>query len=133
MNRNYQINQSYQMNSRQNMNIGCPTDSRQIRNQNNHPDPHETMTQHQLLCHISEVSFAVDDILLYLDTHIHDEAARAYANEMIKMRNAASAVYARRFGPLTIDTAAERPCKNWEWAIQPWPWETPQNQRGGYR
>ena len=133
MNRNYQMNQSCPMNSQQNMKQGCPTDSHQTRIQNSRPDPHETMSQHQLLCHISEVSFAVDDILLYLDTHVNDEAARAYANEMIQMRNAASAVYARRFGPLTIDAAAERPCKNWEWATQPWPWETPANQRGGCR
>lgn len=103
------------------------------RNMNHHSDPHETMTQQQLLRHISEVSFAVDDILLYLDTHVHDEAARAYANEMISMQKAASAVYARRFGPLTVDQTTERPCQNWEWATQPWPWETQPKQRGGCR
>ncbi|MFR8171145.1 MAG: spore coat protein CotJB [Marvinbryantia sp.] len=85
--------------------------------------PFETMSQMQLLNCINEVSFAVDDILLYLDTHPDDCAALAYSREMIATRREAMAVYARRFAPLTIDCTNDTESCRWEWVMQPWPWE----------
>lgn len=90
---------------------------------------HDAMSQMQLLNHVNEVSFAVDDILLYLDTHPQDQNALAYAREKIQMRKSALESYARRFGPLTIDCAAELNSNCWLWISQPWPWET--KQKGG--
>lgn len=83
----------------------------------------ETMNQMQLLNYINEVSFAVDDILLYLDTHPCDSGALAYSREMTAARKESMAVYARRFGPLTIDCTNETESCRWEWVMQPWPWE----------
>ncbi|MDO5539438.1 MAG: spore coat protein CotJB [Eubacteriales bacterium] len=91
----------------------------------------ESMSCCQLLQYINEVSFAVDDILLYLDTHSCDTDALSYAKQMVTKRKNAMTVYARKFGPLTIDCTDERESGNWEWVMQPWPWE-PQ-QKGGYR
>ena len=48
----------------------------------------------QLLGEINEVSFAVNDLHLYLDTH-----------------------------PLTIDSADLTDCDRWKWMEQPFPWE----------
>lgn len=85
----------------------------------------------QLLNYIDEVSFAVDDMLLYLDTHPFDTDALSYHREMVSRRRAALDIFARRFGPLTIDTTNEISGNSWEWVMQPWPWEP--MQKGGCR
>lgn len=77
----------------------------------------------QMLNYISEVSFAVDDILLYLDTHPCDQEALAFYRENAKKRNEALKEYAKYYGPLTIDTAVDSDSDSWEWVNQPWPWE----------
>ena len=55
----------------------------------------QQMSQKQLLQWINMVSFAVNDITLYLDTHPDDEEALNY----LKLGD------------------------HWDWATQPWPWE----------
>ena len=40
-----------------------------------------------LLCWINIVSFAVDDVKLFLDTHPEDSEALAYFHEYSKLRN----------------------------------------------
>ena len=59
-----------------------------------------------LLREIDKVSFAVDDILLYLDTHPCDKKALDYYKEHVAKRR-----------------------QSWKWAQQPFPWE----QKGGCR
>jgi spore coat protein JB len=83
----------------------------------------------QLLQLINEVSFAVNDIILYLDTHPCDEKALAFYREKVAIRNEALKEYAACFGPLTIDTADDTCSDSWEWVMQPWPWEV----KGGCR
>ena len=91
----------------------------------------ESMNQKQLLNYINEVSFASVDVLLYLDTHPCDCEALAYSNRMVSMREEALKVYSRRFGPLTIDCTNECESSQWEWIMQPWPWES--MSKGGCR
>lgn len=86
-------------------------------------NPHDSMNRMQLLNHIHEVSFAIDDILLYLDTHPFDRNALSYACEKTAMRKSAIESYARRFAPLIVDQADDSSCDRWEWILQPWPWE----------
>ena len=86
-----------------------------VRNGNN--------SQAQLLHKINEVSFAVDDILLYLDTHPCCEEAFAYYQENAAERRRLMKEYAKRYGPLTIDDALESGESIWKWAEQPFPWE----------
>ena len=83
----------------------------------------ESMTQTQLMNCINEVSFALDDLLLYLDTHPYDCQALQYADQFTRQRNAAVAVYSRRFEPLTIDSMEVSQDSSWNWILQPWPWE----------
>ena len=45
------------------------------------------MNRHQLLNHINQVSFAVDEVKLYLDTHPCDTEALEYFREMSRQRN----------------------------------------------
>ena len=63
------------------------------------------MNRQQLFNLINTVSFAVDDLLLFLDTHPDDvEAIKAFHHYSDIRRNALQ-VYSDQYGPLTIDTA----------------------------
>ena len=48
---------------------------------------HRSMNRNQLMEHINQVSFAVDEVKLYLDTHPCDSEALAYFHEMSAHRN----------------------------------------------
>ena len=60
---------------------------------------------------------------LFLDSHPKNQKALAYFHEHSERRNEALKEYARRFGPLTIDTANDAASNSWEWIHQQWPWE----------
>ena len=81
------------------------------------------LNRKELLNHINQVSFAVDDVKLYLDTHPCDQQALVYFQEYSRMRNKALKEYAAQYGPLTIDTAAESCTNRWNWINEPWPWQ----------
>jgi spore coat protein JB len=83
----------------------------------------ENQSREQLLGSINEVSFAVEDILLYLDTHPYDCEALDFYRENVEKRTEALKIYAQQFGPLTIDTGNDAKSDSWEWVMQPWPWE----------
>lgn len=77
----------------------------------------------ELLQRINEVSFAVDDVKLYLDTHPCDEEALAYFREYSRLRNEALKEYAEKYSPLTVDTAVYSCGDKWNWIDEPWPWQ----------
>ena len=70
---------------------------------------HRSMNRNQLMEHINQVSFAVDEVKLYLDTHPCD-------NDALKQ-------YASAYGPLTVDTADYSCAERWNWINEPWPWQ----------
>ena len=82
----------------------------------------------QMMCQINEVSFAINDILLFLDTHPHNHEAMEFYRKYARIRHDLLKEYAKYFGPLTVDTAYESDESKWQWVLQPWPWE---NQGGG--
>lgn len=79
------------------------------------------MCQEDLLLWLSQVSFAMFDVSLYLNTHPTDGCAINYFRTMKKMRKAAMDIYVRKFGPLGLDTAGDG-CE-WDWGMAPLPWE----------
>ncbi len=81
------------------------------------------MNRKELLCYIDQVSFTVDDIQLYLDTHPWDMEALKCFQEYSQKRNQALKEYANMYGPLTIDTAANSCVERWKWINEPWPWQ----------
>ena len=81
------------------------------------------MNRRQLMDQINQVSFAVDEVKLYLDTHPCDREALAYFREMSRKRNHALKEYAAAYGPLTGDTAEESCAERWNWVNEPWPWQ----------
>ena len=86
-------------------------------------NPNRIMTRQQYLQRINEVSFAVNDIVLYLDTHPEDTQALEYFQEHVATRNCLFTEYACAYGPLTMDTADDTASSSWSWVLQPWPWE----------
>lgn len=76
-----------------------------------------------LLNRINEVSFAVNDILLYLDTHPKCKEGFAFYQEYDKERQKLMKEYSQCYGPLTIDDALESGGDTWKWAEQSFPWE----------
>ena len=79
--------------------------------------------QKKLFCYLNEISFTLDELLLYLDTHPEDSAALQYFETYRSLRNYALKEYAKAYGPLTIDTAQDSQSRSWQWMTQPWPWE----------
>ena len=76
----------------------------------------------ELLEWINVVSFAVDDVKLFLDTHPCNSDALEYFEEFKKQRVQALREYAKYYGPLTLDTV-HTPADYWCWINEPWPWQ----------
>ncbi len=78
----------------------------------------------ELLNQIDQYGFAMDDILLYLDTHQDDRYAVEYFRCVQKAYKDAVKEYESMFGPLTYDQESE---DVWNWISGPWPWEGEQS------
>lgn len=89
----------------------------------------QSSNRRKMMQEINEASFAVNDILLYLDTHPCDEKAMEFYRKNASRRNELLCRYAREFGPLTIDSAVDSCSDTFQWAQQPFPWE----EEGGCR
>ena len=76
-----------------------------------------------LLHWINVVSFAVNDVQLFLDTHPEDQEALSFFSEYNKLRKEALDEYAKYYGPLTIDSANMNCQETWTWINDPWPWQ----------
>lgn len=77
--------------------------------------------QERLFRFIMEVSFALEDVVLYLDTHPCDKDALCYYEQYKNFRNQALAEYTRMYGPLNSKDVNNR--NYWRWIETPWPWE----------
>ena len=75
----------------------------------------------QIMDVINQASFAVDDLLLYLDTHPCDAAALNYYHHMAQMRKEAMEAYQSQCGQLMADQT--RSDSRFLWVEGPWPWE----------
>lgn len=89
----------------------------------------------QLMKQIAAISFVVDDLVLYLDTHPLDTDALEQATQAMAQRKELMSAYARDFEPLTrccIDPDSNNQKgqhtqyagqKHWTWTDGPLPWE----------
>lgn len=79
----------------------------------------------EMLDWINVISFAVDDVKLFLDSHPDCQEALDYFQDMKAQRVQALKEYAKYYGPLTIDTT-DPSCmreQRWMWTDEPWPWQ----------
>lgn len=74
-----------------------------------------------LLQRVYEVSFAMDDVVLYLDTHPEDIEALNYYHYVSDLRQQAVEAYEAQCGPLMFDQVRDE--NYWSWVNDPWPWE----------
>ena len=79
----------------------------------------------ELLNKIMSLNFAINDLVLYLDTHPNDRNAILMHNEYSQNIKALIEEYQRKFGPLTVNFTSNE--NSWDWIDNPWPWE-----RGAY-
>lgn len=77
--------------------------------------------QYKMLMYITKVTFALDDVILFLDTHPCDKEALSYYQMVRKEREKAMKQYNEQYGPLQIDQVES--CDYWTWLDEPWPWE----------
>ena len=81
----------------------------------------QQMSQKQLLQWINMVSFAVNDITLYLDTHPNDARALSDYNCYAEQLRALKDIYMKNYGPLeNFGNSVSR--GSWKWNTQPFPW-----------
>lgn len=74
----------------------------------------------QLLKNVYETGFALDDVLLYLDTHPMDQEAMNYYQQVRNLNRDAVQSYEAVHGPLMFSQVN---ADNWSWVKGPWPWE----------
>ena len=77
--------------------------------------------QAKLYRFIHEVGFAMDDVILYLDTHPCDMQAMGYYENYKKLYKQAVDEYTKLYGPLKEENVCSS--NYWAWVKTPWPWE----------
>lgn len=80
------------------------------------------MNRRELFEYINQISFAVDDVKLFLDTHPENQKALDYFQKYKEKRIEALKEYAEVYVPLTVDTVSEN-SDCWSWINEPWPWQ----------
>lgn len=81
-----------------------------------------SVSMNQLLDKIREVSFYMDDLRLFLDTHPNCNEAIAEFNKYAAVRSALLDEYKECYGPLT-SYCSNIDNDSWLWTCYPWPWE----------
>ena len=77
-----------------------------------------------LLKEIDEVSFAINDLTLFLDTHPDCREAMEQFQQLSPRREALMKQYAETYEPLTVDCAGKLPpAAAFSWTNGPAPWE----------
>lgn len=79
-------------------------------------------SREKLLRNIQEVSFAVDEARLYLDTHPDDENAKRYFDKYNDMRRKALQNFEQHYGGLLTDDI-DAVKDGWTWINEPFPWD----------
>lgn len=70
---------------------------------------------------LAELSFALDELRLFLDTHPENQEALESYIRLQKQREAAVNAYETCYGPLAF--YQKTGCERWAWTEQPFPWE----------
>ena len=88
--------------------------------------PEEIKCRDKML-EVQKVSFVMDDLRLYLDTHPEDQDALAVFRDAVKQRKQMLSEFAEQYYPLTADCMAEiyekepaSSCYCWQKGAAPW-------------
>jgi len=80
-----------------------------------------------LLKNIMSLNFAINDLVLYLDTHPNDRKAINLHSNYSEKLNKLMKKYEELYGPLTINFTSPDNSNEWAWSEEPWPWERGNN------
>ena len=73
----------------------------------------------RLLYEIMGISFAINDLNLYLDLHPEDknlyEEFKRYTQKCMELKDE----YSKKYGAITLDNTSEK----YNWIDSPWPWD----------
>ena len=78
------------------------------------------------LSQLQALSFAVQELALYLDTHRDDREALALYRSYQEMLQKVRSEYQKRYGPLNLGTP--QTSEDYQWLDDPWPWEFTKNK-----
>lgn len=90
----------------------------------NHPSD-EQLSREEMMTKINSVSFALNDLTLYLDTHPECPNATPVFHELMKKRLDLLALFAQKYYPLTQASIVTGDIDNnkYGWDCGPMPWE----------
>lgn len=74
-----------------------------------------------LMQRITELSFVLDEMRLFLDTHPACREGLEFYNKYAALRADAVADYTRLYGPIRFYDLTD--ANKWQWVCDPWPWE----------
>ena len=77
------------------------------------------------LSELQVMSFAIQELALYLDTHRDDQEALELYRDYQKMYEKGRAAYEKMCGPLNHLSVGEG---EYKWLNEPWPWEYAKNR-----
>ena len=77
--------------------------------------------QEELLLEIMALSFAINDLNLYLDLHPNDEQMLKKFKEIAEKSCAKEMEYVKTYGPLEV--IDNNSLSKFNWINNPWPWE----------
>lgn len=77
--------------------------------------------KNDLMTAIQMYDFYLYELQLYLDTHPTCRKALAAFRKYSALRDEAYALYAQKYGPVTVSQSQSETC--FKWAEGPWPWE----------
>ena len=75
----------------------------------------------ELLLKIQMYSFAIKDVILYLDTHPTDQNMLNEYQRLINKKNELIKEYESKYNPLCSDNVNSD--EKWTWINNPWPWD----------
>ena len=81
----------------------------------------------KMLAEIGQVSFSINDLVLYLDTHPEDQDALAYMQQLQARRREALTTFEAEHYPLVLDCMGDDVKETWTWGSAPAPWEVEAN------
>lgn len=71
---------------------------------------------------VQQLSFALTEANLYLDSHPTCEKGIAYFKKHKEALDKAKAEYEKKYGALCIENALDENDKKWKWVCEPFPW-----------
>lgn len=77
--------------------------------------------QEELLLEIMALSFAINDLNLYLDLHPTDESVLRKFKDLTEKAYSKEMEYVKCYGPLEVMDSES--LSKFEWINNPWPWE----------